>query len=253
MKVSIVTAAYNSAKTLNDTIVSVLKQSYDDIEYWIIDGCSTDGTLDIIRKYEKAFNGRLKWISEKDNGIYDAMNKGIMNSTGDIVGILNSDDFFTSDDVIERIVENFNDDVDAIYGDIHFVKNNQLDKCVRYYSGSIFRSWMVKLGFMPPHPSFYIRKSIYDKYGLYSTKYRIAADFEYVARVCYKHNIRTKYIHLDFVTMRLGGISTKSYSHRLIILKETIDACKRLGIKTNRFMISLKYPIKIYQSLFIRK
>lgn len=246
MKVSIVTATYNSAKTLNDAIVSVLNQSYSNIEYWIIDGCSTDGTLDIIQKYEKVFHGSLKWISERDKGIYDAMNKGISHCSGDIIGILNSDDFFTSNDVIERVVSNFTDDIEAVYGDVHFVKANRLDKCVRYYSGSIFRPWMVRFGFIAPHPSFYIRKNIYEKYGLYATDYQISADFELVARMCYKYRICTRYVHLDFVTMRLGGVSTRNCRYRLLGLKETIRACKRLGIRTNRFCVALKYVIKIY-------
>ena len=133
--ISIITATYNSAKTLNDTIQSVLRQTNKDFEYRIIDGGSTDETLDIVKSYETEFSGRLKWVSEKDEGIYDAMNKGIKMSSGDVIGILNSDDFYTDEDVLQTVADNFrNYSVDAIYGDIHFVREGDLDKCVRYYS-----------------------------------------------------------------------------------------------------------------------
>ena len=252
MKISIITVSFNSEDTLKDTIESVLHQTYSDIEYVIVDGNSSDGTLDIIRKYEPLFHGTMKWISEKDYGIYDAMNKGIAMATGDIVGILNSDDFFTSDTVIERVVCEFGDDIDAVYGDVHFVRESNLNKCVRYYSGCIFRPYMVKYGFIAPHPSFYIRRSVYQKYGNYSQYFKISADFELVARMCYKYNISTKYIHMDFVTMRIGGASTRDYHNRILGLKETIVACRQLGINTNSFKINLKYIIKILEAIFIR-
>jgi glycosyltransferase involved in cell wall biosynthesis len=253
MKISIITVTYNSTTTIEDTIKSVLRQTYNDIEYIIVDGGSTDGTLDIIRKYEVVFSGKLNWISEKDHGIYDAMNKGVRMATGDVVGILNSDDFFTSDTVIERLVNEFDDDVEAVYGDVHFVKNDNLSKCVRYYSGKIFRPWMVKYGFIAPHPSFYIRKSTYQKYGLYSPYYKISADYELIARLCYKYQIKTKYINVDFVTMRMGGASTRNFHNRMLGLKEDIVACRQLDIKTNKYKISLKYLIKIFESIFIRR
>lgn len=246
MKVSIITVAYNSAKTLSDTIRSVLGQTYSDIEYWIIDGNSNDGTQNIIRQYEKHFNGRMRWISEPDCGIYDAMNKGISLCSGDIIGFLNADDFFTSDHAVAHIAKHFTDDTDAIYGDVHFVKDRQLDKCVRYYSGAIFRPWMVKFGFIPPHPSFYVRKKIYEKYGAYRADYQISADFELIARVCYKNKIRISYTPLDVVTMRLGGVSTNCYRNHLLGLIETLRACKNLGIHTNLLFVSMKYIIKLY-------
>ena len=191
LKVSIITVTYNSAETIADTIESVLKQSYKNIEYWIIDGMSKDNTLQIIESYKDKFKGRLHWISEKDKGIYNAMNKGIVRCTGDVVGILNSDDFFTDSMVIEKMVEAFDDDVDALYGDVHFVKANNLKKCVRYYSGKIFKPWMVKYGFIPPHPSLYIRKSVFKEYGLYVDSYKISADFEIIARLLYKNKTFT--------------------------------------------------------------
>ena len=252
MKISIITVSYNSASTIECTLQSVLRQTYKDIEYWIIDGRSTDSTMEIIRSYENAFTGRLHYLSEPDEGLYDAMNKGVRMATGDVVGILNSDDFFTSDDVIERVVNAFDDSIDAIYGDVHFVKNENLNKCVRYYSGRIFHPSLVKYGFIAPHPSFYIRKSVYMKYGTYSPDYKISADFELIAKICYKYKIKTKYIHMDFVTMRTGGASTRNYHNRMIGLREDIIACKRLGINTNRFNIYMKFLIKFIESLIIR-
>ena len=251
MKVTIITVAYNSSNTLADAIESVLRQTYKDIEYWIIDGESNDGSVDIINKYESAFQGRLHWISEKDKGIYDAMNKGICMAKGDIIGILNSDDFFSADDVIEKMVAQFTDDLDAIYGDVHFVKEENNHKCVRYYSGKIFRPWMVKFGFVPPHPSFYARKKLFDQYGLYDDSFKISADFEMIARLCWKYKVKMKYIHLDFVGMRTGGASTRSLRSRLKGANEVAAACKKIGVKTCVPMVYMKIPIKIVESFFI--
>ena len=216
VKVSIVTATYNSAHTLGATMKSVLKQTYSDIEYIVVDGSSTDNTKDVIRQYEPQFSGRLKWVSEKDGGIYDAMNKGIRMVTGDIVGILNSDDYFTGDDVIERMVVNFDDpNIDAVYGDIHFIHDGEPDKIVRYYSSKPFRPLWLRFGFMPAHPSFYCRRSVYEKAGLYKTDYAIGSDYEMMVRLFMVHRINARYIPIDFVTMRTGGASTKNVKSRL--------------------------------------
>lgn len=253
MKVSIITASYNSAATIKQTITSVLQQTYANIEYIIVDGGSTDNTLQIVKTMLPIFNGRLIYISEQDKGIYDAMNKGIRMATGDVVGILNSDDYFTAHDVIEKMVSNFTEDVAAVYGDIHFVREDDTTNCARYYSGAFFKPWLVKFGFIAPHPSFYIRKSVYDKYGLYNIKYKISADFELVARICYVNKIKTKYLHQDFVTMRIGGASTKNLRSRWIGLRETLQACNDLGINTNILNIMMKYLIKFVSNLLIKK
>lgn len=255
MKVSIITVAYNSAETISHTIESVLSQTYHDIDYWIIDGLSKDNTIDIIKKYEQQSQGRLHWISEKDHGIYDAMNKGIAHCTGDVVGILNSDDYFTSHDVIEKMVKAFEEspETQIVYGDVHFVKEDNLKKCVRYYSGSIFTPSLIRFGFIAPHPSFYIRKEVFEKYGVYDAEYKISADYELIARLCYIHRLKRKYIHLDFVTMRIGGASTKDVKARILGTEEDLIACKKLGIYSNKFMIYLKYIIKGTESLLIRK
>lgn len=252
MKVSIITVAYNSEQTLGDTISSVLRQTYKDIEYIIVDGLSNDGTIEVIKRFEPLFGHRLRWVSEKDRGIYDAMNKGVQMATGDVVGIVNSDDFLTDDTVIERMVSLFPEDAGAVYGDVHFVRQERLDKCIRYYSGRIFRPWLVRIGYLPPHPSLYVRRELFDKYGYYDASLRISADFELIARLCYKNNIPMKYLHIDFVTMRTGGASTRSWSNRLLGAEENLKACRNNGIGTNWLLICLKYPIKYIQSLIIR-
>lgn len=252
MKISIITATYNSSKTLRDTIESVLNQNYNNIEYIIIDGGSKDNTIDIIKEYEPKFNGRLKWISEKDNGIYDAMNKGICLSSGEVVGILNSDDFYTTNNSIENIIVGFDSNTDMVYGDLHFVNPNDLNKCIRYYSSKIFKRGLMRFGFMPAHPTCYIRKNIYDRYDLYNTKYKIASDFELLLRYIFINKIRIKYLPFDFVTMRTGGASTESLGSRKLIFKEHIIALKENKVYSNSFLLSLRYIYKVYELVFIK-
>lgn len=254
MKVSIVTATYNSAATIADTLRSVLEQTYADIEYWIIDGASTDQTLAIVHAWEARFGGRLHLVSEPDHGIYDAMNKGIERCTGDIVGLLNSDDFLTSPTVIAQLVAAFETDssVQAVYGDVHYVHPSDLHRCVRYYSGRLYRPSLAPYGFMPPHPSLYVRRSVYLSYGLYPTHYRISADFEFITRILYCHRLPYRYLHLDVVTMRTGGASTDSLSSRQLGTLEDLQACRELGVPTNRLKIYMKYVFKVFSTLFIR-
>lgn len=219
MKISIITAAYNSGATLRDTMESVLRQNYPGWEHIVVDGNSKDNTVEVIQEMEPRYAGRLKWISEPDRGIYDAMNKGIAMATGNVIGILNSDDFYTSSGILDKIaVAMAAENVDAVFGDIHFVKDSNLAKCVRYYSSRYFRRWMMLLGYQPAHPSFYCRKQVYDRYGSFDTEFRIAADFEHMFRLIYINRINAIYLPLDFVTMRTGGASTNGInSHRRII------------------------------------
>ena len=248
MTISLITATYNSASTIADTLKSVLEQTYKDIEYWIIDGCSKDGTMDILRHYEPMFGGKLHIVSEPDRGIYDAMNKGIARATGDVVGLLNSDDYYTSNDALATIARFFShNDADAIYGDIHFVNDSNPEKCVRYYSSALFRPWLLRFGFMQAHPSFYVRREVYRKYGTYSLDYKIASDYDLMVRLLYKHRIKATYIKKDFVTMRTGGISTKSVKNRLLISREDVKACRRNGLYTNIAFISVKYLYKVFE------
>lgn len=253
MIISLITTTYNSAATLRDTFESVLSQTYSDIDYWVIDGASKDETLDIIQEYERKFAGRMHWITEPDRGLYDAMNKGLEHATGDVVGILNSDDFFTSNDILETIAKTFTNTggntLDAIYGDIHFVKPTDINRCVRYYCSKNFRPWLMRFGYMPAHPSFYARRTIFKQYGLYSLDYKLAADFDMMVRLFCKYRINARYIQKDFVTMRTGGASTRSISHRLLLTKEDAKACKRYGIYSNFIMCSVKYLTKIFEFL----
>ena len=245
MKISIITTTYNSEATIRDTLESVNAQTYPHIEHIIVDGNSKDNTLEIVKKYGKRVS---ILISEPDNGIYDAMNKGIKAATGDVIGILNSDDFFTSNDVISAVVSTFkNNDIDAVFGDIHYVKPDNLNKCVRYYSSAAFNPSLFKFGIMPAHPSFYVKRSCYEKYGLYSLDYKIASDFDLLIRFLYTHKIKYRYLKKDFVTMRTGGASTKNLNSRMLLNKEDLKACRKYGIATNIFMIMFKYLYKIFE------
>lgn len=247
-RVSIITVAYNSAATIDAAIQSVLSQSYEQIEYIIIDGLSQDATTDVIRTYEPRFHGRLKWVSEKDGGIYDAMNKGIRMATGDVVGILNSDDYFTSTDVIERMAACFDDAAtDAVYGDIHFIRDGEPDVCARYYSSRRFSPGWLRFGFMPAHPSFYARRKVFERAGLYKTDCKIGSDYEMMVRLFFKYQLKAKYLPMDFVTMRLGGLSTRNLHSRLQLIKDDVRACRENGIYTNAAMICVKFLFKIFE------
>lgn len=246
--ISIITATYNSAETINDTIKSVLCQTNKDFEYIIVDGGSTDETIDIVKSYESEFSGRLKWVSEKDKGIYDAMNKGIKMASGDIIGILNSDDYYTSDDILQTIADAFKcQNVDAIYGDIHFIKDGVPDKCVRYYSSRLISPFWLRFGFMPAHPSFYCKRDVFDKSGLYRLDYKIGSDYEMMVRLFRKHKISSRYVPKDFVTMRTGGASNSNLQSRLTLIKEDVKACRDNGIYTNELFICLKFLYKIFE------
>ena len=248
MKISIITASYNSVSTLANAMESVLHQTYTDWEYIVVDGGSTDGTVDLIRRYEPQFGGKLKWTSEPDHGIYDAMNKGISRATGDVVGILNSDDYYTSEDVLSVVASVLSDNrLDAVYGDIHFIHDGKPNKVVRYYSSRHFRPFWLRFGFMPAHPSFYVRRSVYEKAGLYNTAYKIGSDFEMMVRLFHRYHIRAKYIPMDFVTMLMGGASTAGFSSHLLLAKEDVRACKLNGIYSNQWMMYMKYLYKIME------
>ena len=250
MKITIITATFNSAGTVRDTFESVLRQTYSEIEYIVVDGASRDGTVDIIKEYEPRFEGRMRWVSERDSGIYDAMNKGLGMATGDVVGILNSDDFYTSDDVLETVANVMGrTGADAVYGDVHFVNPDDLGKCVRYYSSKVFRPSLMRLGFIPAHPSFYCKRSAYEKFGGFDLDFKVAADFENLLRLIYVGHIKTRYIEKDFVTMRTGGASTSGIKSHVQIMKDHLKALKKNGVSSNIFMLSLRYFYKIYELL----
>ena len=251
LKISIITATYNSGKTVGDTLKSVLAQTYHDYELLVVDGASKDNTLEVVKKMEPLFEGRMRYISEPDKGIYDAMNKGIRMATGDVIGILNSDDFYTSDDALACIAWTLeNEKVDAVYGDIHYVDDEDLKKCVRYYSSKPFRRWMMRLGFMPAHPSFYCRKEVYEKFGAFDAEnYRVAADFENLLRLIFVNKIKTHYINKDFVTMRTGGASSSGLESHKRIMRDHLKALKKNGVYSNIFLLGLRYLYKIGEIL----
>ncbi len=244
MRISIITVTYNSASTLKDTIESVLRQDYPHVEHILIDGNSSDDTVKIIESYSHITN----WISEKDKGLYDAINKGIQRATGDIIGILNSDDFFPNEKVLSTIAEQFKDqEIDAAIGDIAFVMPDKLDRIVRHYSSANFHPKKFAAGYMPAHPSFYVRKKFYDTYGGYKLDYKIAADYELLIRFMHTKGIRFRYIPEILVYMRTGGVSNQSPMSRYVLNKEIVRACTENGIKTNMARLSMKYFNKIFE------
>lgn len=250
MTISIITATYNSAKTVRDTFESVLRQTYKDIEYIVVDGASTDETIAIIKAYEPRFEGRMRWISEPDEGIYDAMNKGLKLATGDVVGILNSDDFYTSDDVLAQVAETLADEhIDAVYGDIHYVREEDISRAVRYYSSRRFTRKRMRMGYMPAHPSFYARLSCYQQYGGFDTSYKIGADFENLLRLIYVNHIQMRYIAKDFVTMRMGGVSSSGLKSYWQIMKDHRKAFRKNGVSFNPIIYGWRYVEKLLEFL----
>jgi len=244
MKISLITVCYNSAATIRDTINSVLSQTYENIEYIVVDGGSTDGTQEIIMNYELQIksdfpNVVFKWISEKDNGLYDAMNKGIKMATGDVVGFLNSDDLFYDNCVVEKVMNAFaeNPNADAVYADLFYVTHND--------TGKIVRKWITGKqhpfckGWHPAHPTFYVKKEIYNKAGLFNLDFRLAADFEIMLRFIEKYKISLYYLKESLVKMRLGGTTNKSIKNIINQNIECIKAFKKNQIWVNSFL----YPI----------
>jgi glycosyltransferase involved in cell wall biosynthesis len=236
MKISIITVCFNSEKYITSAMESVLNQTYTDIEYIIIDGGSKDNTLNIIKQFEPKFNGRMKWISEIDNGLYDAMNKGIQMSTGDVIGLINSDDLFCDNLAIEKIMTIFNNDeqLDSIYADLYYVAQNDTDKIVRRWVTGKQRPF--KNGWHPAHPTFYIKKGVYEKFGFFNLDFKLAADFEIMLRFLDKHNISTLYLPEPLVKMRLGGETNKSFKNIYRQNVECINAFSLNKIFVNKFL-----------------
>lgn len=212
MKISIITVCYNAEDTISDTIESVLSQDYKDVEYIIVDGKSTDRTLEIIQSIK---NG-IKLISEKDRGIYDAMNKGINTASGDVIGILNADDVYKNSQVLTEVMDAFKANVSIVYGDIEYVKYNDLSKVVRKWKAGVFRSGKFKWGWMPPHPGFFIKKSCYESFGLFNLNLSTSADYELMLRMLEVHHLSCHYIPETITSMRVGGASNSSLKNRLI-------------------------------------
>lgn len=245
MKVSIITVTKNSEKYLSDCINSVKRQNFKDIEYIVIDGNSTDRTLDIIRQNNNFIDC---WISEEDRGMYDAINKGISLATGDVIGILNSDDMLASADSVRSIVDCFETtDTDSVYGDLVYVDPQNTKKIIRYWKGSSYKRSRFRYGWMPAHPTFYMKRELIQKFGLYENHYYTAADYEFMARYLFLHKISAQYVDTMLVKMRSGGISNVTLKSRLRANRRDYLAMKRNKIPFSFFVSVLKPLIKIPQ------
>ncbi|MCF6240859.1 MAG: glycosyltransferase [Bacteroidales bacterium] len=228
MKISIITATYNNEKTIEQTIQSVLNQNYQDIEYIIVDGDSTDDTLKIIQKYKNQIS---KIISEADKGMYDALNKGIMNASGYIIGFLHADDFYPTDNILEKVEHTFKVyGTQSVYGDLDYVAAEQPEKIIRKWISGKFNYDELKKGWMPPHPTFFVLRELYWKYGFFNLDYKIAADYDLMLRFLGKHKISTAYLPEVLVKMRWGGKSNKSIGNIILKSKEDYRALKQNNI-----------------------
>jgi glycosyltransferase len=244
MKISIITATYNSAVTVADTIESVANQTYKNIEHLIIDGLSKDKTLDVVKSSKH--NGPV--YSEKDKGIYDAMNKGIVKASGDVIGILNSDDFYASDDIIEQVAHLFaTTNCDLLYGDLYFIDQNDTSKVKRKWISGNYKLKDFLYGWMPPHPTFFVRKEVYEKYGMFNMELGSAADYELMLRFMFKHKLKTSYLNKVMVLFRVGGASTKNLNNRVKANMNDRRAWVVNGLTPKWFTLHLKPLRKIKQ------
>jgi len=244
MKVSIITISYNSASTIEDTIKSVISQNYSDLEYIIVDGGSTDNTLEIINKYKDKI---FKLISEPDKGIYDAMNKGVGIATGEIIGIINSDDFYIDDNILREVVNQFEKaDTDAVYGDIVYVDREDISKHVRYWKAGEYAEKKLNYGWIMPHPAVFIKKEIYNKFGLFNLDFKIAADYELLLRFL-KHGMKISYLPKTLVCMREGGYSASGLGRRKAGWAELKKAWLVNNLSVSRFFILRRILHKVNQ------
>jgi glycosyltransferase involved in cell wall biosynthesis len=242
-KVSIITVCFNSEATIRDTIDSVLGQDYPCIEYIIVDGASKDGTLEIVKGYGDKIN---IVISEPDKGIYDAMNKGIWAASGDVIGMLNSDDFYIDDSAVTQLINCMEGAAtDTVYADLVMVDRKNTERVLRYYDSSIFRLERLRYGWMPAHPTFIVKRELYETYGGFSLDYSIAADFEMVVRLLYVEGASYAYLPAVVIKMRVGGASTRGLKSSWVLNREIVRACRANGLKTSLPRVLLKVPAKL--------
>ena len=250
MKVSIITITYNSSQTVEDTIKTVVMQDYPEIEYLIIDGKSKDRTLEIVSKYSHKI---AKVVSEKDKGLYDALNKGISHATGDVIGMLHSDDLYANDQVITKVMKKFEEDptIEGVYADLVFVSRKDVNKPMRVWESGQYTPGSFLKGWMPPHPTFFVRKEVYQKYGGFNTNLKLSADYELMLRFIHKHEIKIAYLKETIVKMRMGGVSNVSFFVKLKANLEDKMAWKLNGIKPGLATTFLK-PLKKIGQYFKR-
>lgn len=248
MKISIITVSFNSESTIRHTIESVLNQNYNNIEYIIIDGGSNDQTISIIKEYENRIN---KFVSEKDEGIYDAFNKGISFATGDVIGIINSDDIYFSNDIISKIANKFkNHTIDSLYGDLVYINKVESNDYVRYWKSSNFTNNSFISGFHPPHPTFFVKKSVYEKHGNFDTTIKISSDFDLMLRFLEVYKISTLYLNEPLVKMLIGGESGKNFKNIYIGNQAIFKSFQKYNIKINPVIYFIKrFAFKISQHL----
>ncbi len=245
MKVSLITVCYNSGGTIATAMESVLAQEGVELEYIVVDGGSKDGTLETIKAYEGRFGGRMRWLSEPDEGMYDAINKGLSRATGDVVGILNADDMLEFPGTLRHIADAFTLGVDAVYADVRFVKED-LVTTVRYYGASRWKPWMHNFGYMPPHPSVYFRRECFERLGGYRLGYQISADFELMVRYLCRNRLKAVYLPESVVKMRMGGKSTKNWRANVLLNVENVRANRENGYWSCLPMMLPKYLFKIW-------
>lgn len=251
MKISVITITYNSQFTVEDTIKSVLSQDYNDLEYIIVDGLSKDKTMEVVNRYRDRIS---KVVSEKDKGLYDALNKGIALATGDIIGMLHSDDIYADERVLSRIADEFKKHIEtqAVYGDLVFVNRSDTNKIMRTWTAGEYSEDAFLQGWMPPHPTFYLRKECYNKYGIFNTSLKLSADYELMLRMIHKNKVRVRYIPQTLIKMRMGGVSNVSFFVKLKANLEDKLAWKLNDIKPGKFTL-LKKPLHKLKQYFKRQ
>lgn len=242
MKISVVTVCYNSAETITETLKSLSNQTHADIEHIVIDGGSKDDTLALVREWARP---GVIVVSEPDQGIYDAMNKGVAIATGDVVVFLNADDFYKDTNVLAQVSFVMqSEQLDALYGDVEFFRAGQQDIVVRRYNSGRFTANRLGWGWMPAHPALFVRRDLFERYGTFRTDYRIAGDFEFVARVFKQPELRHRHLPESLVRMQMGGASTSGWRATLQLNREMMRACRANAIPTNWFKLLLRYPLK---------
>jgi len=248
MKISVITVCYNSARTLERCLQSVAQQDFSEIEHIVIDGASTDGTKEILER----FRSRLSYlVSEPDNGIYDAMNKGLAYTTGDIVCFLNADDQYASTNVLSKVASQIKDhNIDALIGDVSFFHQENLSRTVRRYRSDRFSPERLAWGWMPAHPALFLRQEVVRRVGFFRIDYRIAGDFEFIVRVFHGHEVRYQHIPDVLVHMQTGGASTSGLRAKIRLNQEVLRACRENGLNTNLLKILSKYPAKILEIFY---